>query len=371
MKNLWRIALNDLKIMVRDKAFFFWFLAFPMLFILIFGNLFKDDSGDPRATLHVINKDKGQWGAYFTDKIKSPAIDLKIVQQTPENYLRLLEIPPDFSEKIARGEAQKLLLTKEEGANANAARQVETRIIQSIARIITELIIHPDPASFFNKQETFRDLISVKTHFPEGAILKTPTGFDHLIPGITLQFIMMMTLIYGGVTVMTDRKRGILNRISFSSTSKAELWGGKYLGRLLTGIVQAFILVTIGKLFFNLNLGNLLFAIINIVIFSSAIASISIFIGSIMNKEDMIVGVSILAGNMFSGLGGCWWPIEVVPESIRAIGMISPAYWAMDVFHKIIFFKKGLPDIMLNWFVLLGVTLLFTILAVRFFKIRD
>jgi ABC-2 type transport system permease protein len=182
---------------------------------------------------------------------------------------------------------------------------------------------------------------------------------------------MMMVLIYGGIVVMTDRHRGILSRILFSSASVTQLWGGKFLARLIMGLLQAFLLIFTGLLFFRLNLGNTFLSSLNILFFSVTMASLSIFIGSVFNKEDVIVGISVFVANFFAALGGCWWPIEVVPQTFRHIGMISPAYWAMDAFHRVIFFKGGFGDILVNLLVLMVFTLLFTIPAVKFFKIKD
>ncbi|MCP5102248.1 MAG: ABC transporter permease [bacterium] len=364
MKKIWHIAFLDIKIMVKDKVFFFWTLLFPLVFIFIFGNLYKqDDPSAQQAALAVLNKDTGQWGAYFVDQIKSPGIALQEVNEEPEQYNRLLIIPTDFSKKIAAKEAQQLVFKKRDGANVQAAAQAETRIIQAIAKTITRLIL--------NSGSEFRNIIRLKTQFPENTLTKIPSGFDHVIPGTMVQFIMMMVLIYGGIVVMTDRKRGILSRILFSSASIAQLWGGKFLGRLMMGLLQSLILIVTGLLFFNLNLGNIFLSLLNIFFFCITVASLSILIGSLLNKEDLIVGVSVLTANIFAALAGCWWPIEIVPQSIRTIGKISPAYWAMDAFHQVIFFNKGLRDIYSNFIVLLGYTLVFTLLAVRFFKIKD
>jgi ABC-2 type transport system permease protein len=137
------------------------------------------------------------------------------------------------------------------------------------------------------------------------------------------------------------------------------------------GLIQAFILVIAGKLLFSLNLGNNLLSFLNVAVFSITIASLSIFIGSVLNKEELIIGISILLANTFAALGGCWWPIEIVPGTLRTLGMISPAYWAMDSFHKIIFFNGGFSDIILNLIILLGFALFFTIMAIRFFRIKN
>jgi ABC-type multidrug transport system permease subunit len=168
-----------------------------------------------------------------------------------------------------------------------------------------------------------------------------------------------------------DRQRGTLLRMLYSSTSKAQLFGGKFLARLIMGLIQAFILIFVGILFFDLNLGQPILSILNVIIFSTAIAALSIFTGSILKKEDLLIGVSIMIANGFAALGGCWWPMEVVPQSVRTIGMISPAYWAMDAFHKVIFFNKGFGDIALNFIVLLAFAAVFTLLAIKFFKIKE
>jgi len=371
MKRILHIAFNDVKIMVKDKTFFFWTLLFPMIFILIFGNLYKEDRGQTQASLMVLNQDTGQWGAYFIEKLKSPGISLELVEEEPEEYNRILIIPEDFSKKIENKKAQQLVFKKKESANVNAAAQVETKIIQAIAKVITELILYPDTTTFFEKKSEFKNIIEIKSQLPENTLEKIPTGFDHVIPGVLVQFILMMVLIYGGIVVMMDRQRGILSRILFSSASITELWGGKFLGRLFMGFIQAFLLIVTGLLFFNLNLGDTFLSLLNVLFFSIAIASLSIFIGSVLNKEDLIVGVSVLVANIFAALGGCWWPIEVVPQTFQTIGMFSPAYWAMDAFHQIIFFNKGLMDILTNFIVLVGFTLVFTLLAIKFFKIKD
>ncbi len=359
--------------MVRDKIFFFWTLVFPLVFILIFGNLYKGDNSAIQAYLSVVNRDTGQWGAYFIEKLKAPGINLWVLDKEPEpgQYNRVLIIPENFSENIEEKKTQQLMLKKGERADVKASAQVETKIIQAIAKVITELILHPDTTTFFQKKSEFKNIIEIKSQLPENTLVKVPSGFDHVIPGILVQFLMIMVLIYGGIVVMMDRQKGILSRILFSSASIAELWGGKFVGRLLMGIVQALILIVTGLLFFSLNLGNIFLSFLNVLIFSICIASLSIFIGSVLKKEDLIVGVSVLTANMFAALAGCWWPIEVVPRTFRTIGMISPAYWAMDAFHQIIFFNKGLKDILINFIVLMGFTLVFTFLAIKFFKIKD
>lgn len=159
------------------------------------------------------------------EKIKSPGIALEVLVKEPESFNRLLIIPADFSAKIKEKKAQELVLKKKSGSNMNASAQAEIKIIQAITRLITELILHPDPDTFFQAKKEFRNIVEIQGGFPENTLKKVPTGFDHVIPGTIVQFILMMVLIYGGVVVMTDRQRGVLARIAFSSVSIGQLWG--------------------------------------------------------------------------------------------------------------------------------------------------
>ncbi|MBN2345423.1 MAG: ABC transporter permease [Candidatus Aminicenantes bacterium] len=373
MKKIWHIGRLDLKLMVKDKAFFFWVLLFPLAFILIFGNLFGSSRTDTRASLTVLNQDRGKWGAYFIRKLESPKIELAVVNEPPAEYYRVLVIPPDFSTRIERKAAQEIQFLKDSEADLKAGAVADTKITQAIVKLLAELVMYGnrDMKAFFDTRNPYRDLVSVHTRLPKDTIAKIPSGFDHTLPGILVQFVMMMVLIYGGISVMEDRKHRVLARILYSSASFAELFGGKLLGRLLMGLLQSAILVAAGLLLFRLNLGNVWLSSLNIVVFAAAMAALSIFVGSVLRKEELIIGVSMLLANMFAGLGGCWWPIEIVPPAFRAAAMVSPAYWAMDTFHKIIFFGKGFAAVWPNLLVLLGFGAVSTALALRFFKVEE
>jgi ABC-type multidrug transport system permease subunit len=374
MQRIFHVAWNDLRIMVGDKVFFFWTLGFPIFFIVLFGLLYKAQGNAPAvAELTVVNLDKGRWGSYFIEKIKSPGIELAIVEKEPVEYSRLLILPEDFSAQVEARRDQALALKKRSDASTKAAARVETRLYQAIARVIVELVLYgeADLRKFIDGHPEFRDLVQVKSRFPENTVTVVPSGFDHSIPGTTVQFIMMMVIIYGGITVMEDRKKGILGRMLFSPLSTGEVFQAKLLGRWLMGLMQALMLIVVGKVFFRLNLGSFPLAVLLLAVFALAMAALSVFIGSLCTKEDMIVGLAVLIANIFAALGGCWWPNEIVPPAVRRVAVISPAYWAMDGLHRLTFFRGGFPDILPHLGILLALSVVLTVIAGKYFKIRD
>jgi len=374
MGRILHVARNDLRLMVRDKAFFFWTLAFPIFFIVVFGLVFKAGDNAPAvASLTVVNLDEGRWGAYFIDRIKAPNLDITVVTAEPAEYSRVLVLPADFSARIEARRDQALAFKKRTDASEAAAARVETRLFQAIARVLSELVIYGDGdlTKFLDTHPEVKDLVRVEATFPGRTVTAVPSGFDHSIPGTTVQFIMMMVLIYGGVTVMEDRKKGLLERMLYSPLSTGELFQGKLLGRWALGVLQALMLFVVGTAFFGLNLGNVPLALLVLAVFAFAMAALSVFIGSRLAREDLIGGVSVLLANMFAGLGGCWWPNEIVPPAVQKAAMVSPAYWAMDALHALRFFQGGLRDILPHLGILLALAAVLSAVASRTFRIRD
>ena len=261
------LAALDLKRMVRDRTFFFWSLVFPLMFILIFGNLYRGDGTKPKASLVVVNRDSGAWGDYLTSTLESPDLIISKTRRAPEKYNRLLEIPEDFSARIEAMDARDLTLIKDPDGSREAAVQVEIRIIQALVRLVTGVVLQAGNDAPGPPSAGLRELVTVKSGFPPGTITRIPAGFDHVVPGIMVQMLMIMILIYGGITVMIDRQQGILTRILFSPASLAQLWWGKFFGRLGIGLVQALIIVVAGLAFFHFNLGDPLLSLLTIVFF--------------------------------------------------------------------------------------------------------
>lgn len=68
MKALWHMIVANLKMTVRNRSALFWLLAFPVLFIVLFGYLF--DSGGFGVEVGVVGADKSRRTAQVVDEMK-------------------------------------------------------------------------------------------------------------------------------------------------------------------------------------------------------------------------------------------------------------------------------------------------------------
>lgn len=371
----WTIAWTDLKIAFKDKMFFFWLLLFPLLFAFLFGMAFRTGSpADVKAEINILNKDQGILSEALLAELEEDKYTVNLLENKQEIETRILIIPEKFTEKIMRGEQVELILEKIPESSMEAGQAVYAHILRAVIKILSRLVsLAPESIDILEdrfSETELRQIISLKVE-QAGRLRIIPAGFNHSVPAITIMFLLFTVLMYGGINLLEERRQGQLERIILTPATLTSLIGGKWLTRLLIGMLQIILMFAAGKLLFGIYLGESLPALIFISFFFAAtIAGLSILYGSLIRKEEVLVLLNILTANLMAALGGCWWPLELVPQGLRYTAYIFPTGWTMDAMHKLIFFGYGFREVLPHIGVLALFSLVFLFLAVKFFKIR-
>lgn len=371
----WTIAWTDLKIAVRDKMFFFWLLLFPLLFAFLFGTVFREGSpGDTKADINILNQDRGILSAALVKELEDEKYAVNPLEAGQESVTRTLIIPEGFTEKVLQGEKVELILEKAPGSNMEAGQAAYAHILRGVIKIMTRLVsLAPENMEVLEDQFSktgVNQIISLKAE-QGGRLRIIPSGFNHSVPAITIMFLLFTVLMYGGINLLEERRQGQLERIILSSASFSSLIGGKWLARIMIGMLQIILMFAAGKLLFGIYLGESPAALVLIsLFFCASISGLSLLFGSLIRKEEVLVVLNILAANLMAALGGCWWPLELVPEGIRISAFVFPTGWTMDAFNKLIFFGYGLQEVLPHVGALALFSLAFLFLAVKFFKLR-
>lgn len=82
-----------------------------------------------------------------------------------------------------------------------------------------------------------------------------------------------------------------------------------------------------------------------------------------------IVGLSLLTALPMAALGGCWWPSEVVSESLQEVAFGLPTGWTLYALHQLITFGGTLSNVLSHLGVLCLFGLAVNLAAVRFFRV--
>jgi ABC-2 type transport system permease protein len=91
-----------------------------------------------------------------------------------------------------------------------------------------------------------------------------------------------------------------------------------------------------------------------------AATSLSILMAAFVKTEAQLSGVSLLVVLAMSSLGGSWWPLEIVPDFMRTLAhLITINAWAMDGFKDILWYGRGVVDVLPE----VGVLVLFSLVT--------
>ena len=177
---------------------------------------------------------------------------------------------------------------------------------------------------------------------PAGERQRIPTGFTQAVPGTMVMFTLIVLLTSGSVLLVVERRDGLLRRLASTPISRTSVVWGKWGGRVALGWVQiAFAMVT-GRLLFGVDWGpHLLVVALLMATYSGLVAWLGILLATLVRTEGQAIGIGVLSSNVLAALGGCWWPIEVVPGWMQRLADFLPTGWAMDALHKLVIFGNG------------------------------
>ncbi len=197
-----------------------------------------------------------------------------------------------------------------------------------------------------------------------------PTGYNLSLPGVMVMYLMMNLLIFGGTAVTSERRGGVLRRMAGLPVSRGALIAGKVYGLMLLALVQIGFFLVAGRFLFGVNLGDQFPGILLVLlVFAWVAASLGVLIGSVVRGEDKVVGLCLLVSLSMAAIGGCWWPLEIVPETVRTLAHAIPTGWAMDALHQLITFGAGFDSARDEIAVLAGFGLAANAAAVRWFRV--
>lgn len=347
------IALNDARIYLRDKTTYIWLFLVPIAFVFFTGaaNRGPGDPSNPKPGVLIDNLDEGPFGRLIQNDLENQGLYV-LKENEKENAGRGIRIPKDFSEKLVGKERVELEFFKKSDSGEAPAALIEMKLFNTLVKLNAGLFELAGSGFTLDLNSTneisglLQDGTMVPLEVSFAGRKPIPTGFNMSLPGNLVMFLMMNLLIFGGSSLASERQTGVMRRFAVCPMQKWELVMGKVLGCFLLGGVQIVFFLFAGVVIFKVNIGSSLFPILlTLIIYGWVASSLGVLIGSTSSNPDKIVGLCIMVSILMAALGGCWWPLEIVPESMKLFAHFFPTAWAMDALHKLISFGGGLGDV--------------------------
>jgi ABC-2 type transport system permease protein len=337
---------------LRNRAALFWNLAFPALFIVIFGIVFG------RGT--TVEFDVGVVGpeTAFRDSLvaaleANPSFVVSLGDEV--NELQALEdgdrgVVAVLGSEVA-GNAEGLpAVTLYYNATEGPVSQLA---VGSVRQAVIDVAGGPPPLPIEERPVTAQDV----------------SFMDLFAPGILAMSLMNSGVIGLATAFVTYRERGILRRIQVTPFPLTSFILARVISQLLVAGLQALILIGMAWAFFGLHLrGNPLVLLLSIVAGALAFLAIGFAISGIASNVETAASYANLVTFPMLFLSGIFFSMENAPAWLRPITKVLPLSYLVDALREPMSFGNGLGEIWPDLLALLLTFLIAMAVAVRFFR---
>jgi ABC-2 type transport system permease protein len=151
-----------------------------------------------------------------------------------------------------------------------------------------------------------------------------------VVTGLTLLF--LMALVNSSVSLITDDRRGRTMMRMFSAPVRSyEIALGNFLGSFLVGIIQIVVVLSLGKwvLRYDYEMPMYLYFLV-LAAFMLVSMGIASTIAGLMRNPSNAGMLNALILTPTCMLGGCFWPISIMPDYMQKAANFTPQKWAIQ-----------------------------------------
>lgn len=166
-----------------------------------------------------------------------------------------------------------------------------------------------------------------------------------------------------------ERLSGTLRRLMVTPTRKSTYLFGTLSAQLIMGLIQIGLLVGFGVLVLGVDYGS---SPLGLLLLMSAFALSGVALGTLMGTftrtDSQANNLSIMLGMSMALLGGCWWPMELFPETVQTAVKVLPTTWVMQGLTDLLMRNQGIEGVLLESGVLIVFAVIFFVVGVQRFR---
>lgn len=359
MKAFTQLYLAALKEFTRERMTIFWTLAFPVLFILLFGAIFSGNSNS-KIDVGLVVEDKGPAGTQLAEVFRNIPV-FKIAEGTRDDKLAAMKkgdlrgviiLPDGLSQAVAQKKATSIEVY------FDPAQQQTSQIVVGITQQVAEEAdrrISGAPTLLMIEQKSIQ---SQQTRF-----------IDFFVPGMLAMAIMQLGLFGTAQPIVQLRDQGVLRRLGATPLPRATILASQVAMRLTIALFQAAVIVLIGMLLFQVPmLGNWLVLLGFVLLGAAMFIALGYVIAAFSKNQESAAGISSILSFPLMFLSGLFIPIELMPDFLKPIVQIIPLTYLADALRQEMVASNPIHPIGLDAGVLAAWLVASAVVAVRFFK---
>ncbi|MDW7772237.1 MAG: ABC transporter permease [Desulfobulbaceae bacterium] len=335
--------------MRRDRITFAMMIGIPILQMIIFG--FAINSDPRNLPTVVVAADHSvfsrtiiaamQNSRYFQvlETVDTEAEAERLVETGRVQFV--LNIPPQFSRRLIRGERPDLLLT------ADATDPAATSNALSAFRVVAEQALARDldgPLSYLRREGPPVNIILHPQFNPEAI-----TQYN-IVPGLMGVVLTMTLVIITALAITRERERGTMENLLSTPVRPLEVMIGKIIPYIIVGYIQMGVILLAARFVFQVPFSGSLFLLLAVsLLFIAANLGVGLTFSTLARNQLQAVQMAFFFFLPSILLSGFMFPFRGMPVWAQAIGEILPLTHYLRIVRGIVLkgnsFDQILPNI--------------------------
>jgi ABC-2 type transport system permease protein len=195
----------------------------------------------------------------------------------------------------------------------------------------------------------------------------TTDYFSYLAAGM-VSFIMLFTAMSSGMTIVWDRRLGVLNKLLTTPVPRATIVFSKTLSSVLRALTQATIVLLAATLLgmqFKAGLTVIDVLLVYSALFFMAIGLASLFIMLALRatswESQMAIMNLLNLPLMFSS--NAFYPIDIMPSWLQPVAYVNPITYTNDVVRQLLIGTTGINTITFDFMYLISFGTILTVIG--------
>ena len=376
------------KKMRDDVAMYVIMLVMALVLTFVFSGAIFGEYNTQRV--YAINNDNSEVTEQFLSNIdeNSFAIEFSELDEAETavakgDTLAAIVIPEGFGNALKQGDAELELIKSADSTDIMALKNVLQAAANKTAHVyaLTDSLGDTLSVAGVNAPALSEVQTMYEQRMGENAVAQVEYsvhGADrydekfasdvHYLMGYNI-FFVMFSVIFTIATILEDKKLGTWNRIRITPLKDRAILGGNMIPTFLVGVAQMAIMLFGGQFLFGIDLGSSIWPVFVVfVVYALTVTCLGLLLATMFATYEQLnaaAPVIIVASSM---LGGCMWPLSIVPPALQTAAKFTPQYWALEAAEDLPVLGGGFPEAAASIYVLLGMTVLFFALSMVFYN---
>jgi len=386
MYKVFHAILKELRLLKRDLLGFAIIFLMPLVLVITITYIqhsIESNMGGIELPILLADNDKGELSQKVIENL-SQSNNIKIVSKIDGN-----DVTTSLGKEMISTGEQRILIVIPEGFSAYIQSQTDLHVAKILSEVIPdheevvlekkelkEVEIYFDPAVGANVRNSLKTAIdNMISNIETKAMYSTferefdtdfsfiseeklitftehslsiskqnivPNAVQHNLPAWTL-FALFFIVLPLSINMVKEKNQGTYVRLKTLPISPFYLMLSKIIVYLFVCMIQFYLMLMVSMYLFPviglpaLEIEGKFWAL-SIVAFFSGLAAIGlgVLIGTFANTHEQAAPFGATSVVILAAIGGLWFPVYAMPETMQVMAKISPMNWGLESFYHVL-----------------------------------